>query len=527
MKLDRPDRADLASALPPAFEENVGRDGMDAERSGDHVGLVHVDLGELHPARQGFGKVLEDGFGGAAWGAPVGVEIHDDREGRTDDLLVERLVGHYDHGWYVCHLDPCDRFEFHAPFNGMFFREPMVDDGAAGSRLASERPIAPDLLRWFRSHRRDLPWRRDRDPYRVWLAEVLLQQTRVAQALPYFDRFVTRFPTVQHLAGASEQQVLKVWAGAGYYGRARHLREAALEIVGSRGGRFPTSASGWAELPGVGPYIAAAVASLAFGEPVVAMDANVRRIATRLTGERGDVRAPAVRQRLEGFLALQLPRRNPGDFNEGLMELGETVCLPRRPACGRCPLHRGCRARLDLPDPGALPRRFARKPRRHVRASVVALRCGDRWLVQQRAATGLLGGLWEFPGGKWNRGERALTAARRELTEETGLAPPRLDAVSVVNHSYSHFSVELHLFRGDYPPPRPKLREPRRQRWVTWREFDRLPLPQATVRAAERLREGRGRAYPDSGSRPGRTGSSRNEGVPRRLPRARRLPPSV
>jgi A/G-specific adenine glycosylase len=380
--------------------------------------------------------------------------------------------------------------------------------------------IAVPLLRWFRAHRRDLPWRRDRDPYRIWVAEVLLQQTRVEQARPYFDRFLSAFPTVRALASASEEEVLRVWAGAGYYARARNLRNAARTIVEDRGGQWPTNAAEWAELPGVGPYISAAVASLADGEPVVALDANGLRVAARLTAEAGPTGSPGVRRRLHRFLEQELPPRRPGAFNEALMELGETVCRPRRPNCPECPLAFRCQAFRNLPDPGELPFRRAKSVRPHQVASVVALRCGDRWLVQRRASEGLLGGLWEFPGGKWAPGEGAESAARRELLEETGLVAPPLTPTGVISQSYSHFTVDLHLFEGEVKGPAPGLREPGRQRWVTWSEFDRLPVPKATERAAERLRSRPDTVSRGSGSRPGRTPASRRKAARSRPARA-------
>ncbi|HEY6238833.1 MAG TPA: A/G-specific adenine glycosylase, partial [Thermoplasmata archaeon] len=199
-------------------------------------------------------------------------------------------------------------------------------------------PATRALLRWFDRHRRPLPWRRDRDPYRIWVAEVLLQQTRVAQAQPYFDRFIARFPTVGSLARAPLTDVLKVWEGAGYYARARHLHAAARWVVRDGGGRLPQEVAALEELPGVGPYIARAIASLAFDVDVVALEANGLRVAARWTLERGDLRRSAVRRRLEAALSDRRSRRRPGAFNEALMELGETVCLPVAPRCGACPV---------------------------------------------------------------------------------------------------------------------------------------------------------------------------------------------
>ncbi len=348
---------------------------------------------------------------------------------------------------------------------------------------------APALVGWFRRTRRPLPWRQDRDPYRVWVAEVLLQQTRVDQVVPYYERFLRAFPDVRALANAPLARVLKVWQGAGYYARAHHLHAAAREIVRTHGGKLPATVAELEELPGVGPYIARAVASLAFGVPTVALEANGLRVAARWTLERGDLRSPVVRRRLEAELASHLPTRDPGAYNEAIMELGETICRPAAPECERCPVSRWCRAYRETDEPGAIPppRPRARPP--HVRAAVVVLERDGRWLVQRRAPGGLLGGLWEFPGGHIERGETPEAAARRELREETGFTAGALRSRGVVRHAYSHFSVELHVFVGTLAGAAAS-RTSLGRRWVRPAELRRLPLPKATEKIADRLASG-------------------------------------
>ncbi len=366
----------------------------------------------------------------------------------------------------------------------------MVD--ARGARTAQvpgvDPRIAPLLLTWFRREARPLPWRSRPTPYRTWIAEVLLQQTRVAQAVPYFERLTARFPRVCDLADASEEEVLKLWEGAGYYARARNLHRAAREIVDRYDGTLPGRREELARLPGVGPYISAAVASLAFGERVLALEANGLRVGARWTAEPGDVRRPAVRRRLARTLEQLLPIRNPGRFNEALMELGETLCTPRRPRCPECPVRRHCRALRELPDPGAIPRGRSSRGKPSVEAAVIAVRQDSRWLVQRRPADGLLGGLWEFPGGKLRPREPPEGAARRELWEETGIRARHLVPAGTLRHEYSHFRVRLHLFYLDRRESGKTAPTELPRRWVTDREFDRLPRPRATIRAMERFR---------------------------------------
>jgi A/G-specific adenine glycosylase len=349
---------------------------------------------------------------------------------------------------------------------------------------ATPGALADAVLAWFRRERRPLPWRASRDPYRIWVAEVILQQTRVEQAVPYFERFVARFPDLPALARARPAEVLKLWQGAGYYARARRLHEAAREVVAAHGGRIPRTVEELERLPGVGPYTARAMAALAYGARVVPTDANVLRIAARWTREERAIDIPSVRAELVAYLERALPPGDPGGFAEGLMELGETVCRPRAPRCDACPLAFGCRAARELDDPGLLPRRTPRPPRPHVRAAVVAVTRGNRWLVQRRPSSGFLGGLWEFPGGKIEHGESPEAAARRELREETGALAGPLRYVGLVRHGYSHFTVELHIFRATARrPPSPA----RGRRWATLGEIARLPLPRATELIARAL----------------------------------------
>ena len=382
-----------------------------------------------------------------------------------------------------------------------------MGSGPAGGASPRRRALrAPALLAWYRANRRPLPWRERRDPYRIWVAEVLLQQTRVDQARPYYEHFVARFPNVRALARAPRSEVMKAWEGAGYYARARRLHAASGLLLASNGGRLPRSLDALERLPGVGRYTARAIASLAFGAPVVALEANGLRVAARWTREAGDPRTARTRYRLEAALAEELPVSDAGAFNEAVMELGETICRPHAPRCADCPVAFACRAFLELRDPSAIPRYRSRRPRPHVRGAVVVLSDRGRWLVQRRPEQGLLGGLWEFPGGKVEPGESPSEAARRELREETRASARRLTPVGIVRHGYSHFTVELHVFAGTVGTRRPTLVPDRR--WSVPEDLARLPLPRATEKIVRLLNE-KGRPSPGSGSRRGRTTASR------------------
>lgn len=287
---------------------------------------------------------------------------------------------------------------------------------------------AAELLAWYDRNRRELPWRRDRDPYRVWLSEVMLQQTRVDVVIPYYERFLERFPSVEALARAPVDDVLALWSGLGYYRRARQLHAAARRI-GDEG--FPRSAAGWRALPGVGEYTAAAVASIAQGEVVPVLDGNVERVLSRWLHLEGDPKRAAQRRVLRSAAAEMLDSARPGDSNQALMELGATVCTPSSPGCGACPLAGGCAARA-AGDAEAYPPPRARRQAVKVRRVVAVVeRSGRRLLFRRGDGEELLAGTWELPwadgdgeaveelglryGGRWRLGER-LATVRHAIT---------------------------------------------------------------------------------------------------------------
>ena len=331
------------------------------------------------------------------------------------------------------------------------------------------------LVEWFQREARPLPWRETRDPYRILVAEVLLQQTRVDQALPFYHRFLRRFPTLDALARAREPSVLKAWEGAGYYARARHLRALARTLVREQGGRFPRSARELSPLPGVGPYTSRAVAALAFGEKVVALDSNGVRVLSRLELSKG---GPAeLGERADRALG-ELP---PRAFNEALMELGQRYCLPRRPRCRECPLRGECLAVRKLADPGVFPpRRPAPARVREEEGRGVLVSPGGRVLLHRRPSRGLLGGLWELPGGRIRAGEEPRRGVVRTWKASTGIATRVVAELGRLEQEYSHRHVVVHVFqlaaRGSVP------QKVTSARWVRASDLPRLALPRVVHR---------------------------------------------
>jgi A/G-specific adenine glycosylase len=340
-------------------------------------------------------------------------------------------------------------------------------------------PVA--LLGWFHAHKREMPWRSQRSPYRVWVSEIMLQQTQVATVTPYFQRFVGRFPSVRALAEADQQEVLKAWEGLGYYSRARNLQAGARMIVQKLSGRFPTSASEWQAVPGVGPYTAAAIASICYGEPVPVVDGNVLRVMARFRGDASDVMKQATRRDVAAFLQPHIETVDPSDFNEAMMELGALVCTPRSPACDTCPLRRGCVALRDA-SIAALPVKGGRTAVPHLDVAVAFVSDSrGRVLLRCRPDGGMLAGMWELPGGK-RKGEESLDkTVVRSVRERTGVEVEVGARCGKVEHAFSHFRMTLHVFRATRVGGRVRAGS----RWVPQAEVADLPLPTANRKALE------------------------------------------
>ncbi len=339
--------------------------------------------------------------------------------------------------------------------------------------------IREKLLKWYGANKRDLPWRRVSDPYCILVSEVMLQQTQVKTVIPYYERFLKRFPTVRHLAGAGLQEILKAWEGLGYYARARNLHRAAKIMITDHDGRVPDVYSTIRKLPGVGDYIAAAVLSIAFGQARAVVDGNVKRVLSRLFCMQHPVNAATSHKQFQTAASVLLAEEDPGGFNQAMMELGALVCRPDRPECPQCPVSADCRA-FRAGKVKDYPLREARKsvPLHHVAVGVI--RRGGRVLITRRKSDGLLGGLWEFPGGKVLAGETPEAACVREIKEETNLTVEVTGRISRVNHAYTHFRIEMDVFDCRYLCGRVRLSGGATDhRWIRLSEIDSYPFPKA------------------------------------------------
>jgi A/G-specific adenine glycosylase len=344
------------------------------------------------------------------------------------------------------------------------------------------------LAEWYATGQRRLPWRATRDPYRVWVSEVMLQQTQVKTVIPYYLTFVERYPDVRTLARADLEDVLKTWEGMGYYARARNLHRAAIEVCKRFGGRVPDDPRLFRALPGVGSYICAAVQSIAFGAPMAVVDGNVKRVLARLFAIETPSNRPSGGNDFAQAAQAFLDTTDPGAFNQAVMELGALVCKPTSPCCGECPLQRYCLARRQSRQ-AELPVRAKRPPRPVQHVAVGIVENNGRVLITRREPNGLLGGLWEFPGGKVNEGESPREACRRELAEETGLSVDVGELVARVSHGYTHLKVELDVFRCTHRGGDVVLDGPVDYRWIELEEIRDYPIPKASHKILPHLQK--------------------------------------
>lgn len=348
------------------------------------------------------------------------------------------------------------------------------------------------LLGWYRHHRRDLPWRRTDDAYAIWVSEIMLQQTTVASAISHWERWMERFPTVEDLALAREEEVLTLWSGLGYYNRARNLHQAAKRVVKEHGGNLPTDLNALLDLPGIGRYTAGAIASIAFGQRVPIVDANVARVVSRLFAVQAEATSTTGQEILWDYADQLAQTTSPGDLNQALMELGALVCSPTSPKCSACPVQTLCKAFRQ-----GNPERFPVLPPKRETVEVTevgaVIEREGKLLIMKRPDKGRFAGMWEFPHGPVRECEpqEALEAIMRDLT---GLAITPEEHLITLDHVFTHHQITLHVWRASVADGRVYRREHADHKWIEPETLDKFPMSTPQRQIVEALREtGKGR----------------------------------
>lgn len=334
------------------------------------------------------------------------------------------------------------------------------------------------LLGWFAANQRPLPWRTTYTPYHIWISEIMGQQTQIERVAQYFARWIERFPDLAAVAAAPEQSILKAWEGLGYYSRARNLQRAAVQLVEAGTANIPADYQQLLALPGIGPYTAAAILSIAFNQPYPLLDANVERLFARLADINRPLKQGTTKKQLAAMADTLLDRENPRHYNQSLMELGALVCTPKKPACTSCPVQIHCRAyRADTVEFRPLP--SSRQKKIDITMACGILRRGSEFFIQQRLPDDIWGGLWEFPGGRLEEGETPEQAAVREIREETGWQVNGLVPLTTVIHHYTRYRVTLHGFLCSLPrsSTEPVLTAASQYAWVSLAQLPDYPFP--------------------------------------------------
>ncbi|MDZ7724346.1 MAG: A/G-specific adenine glycosylase [candidate division KSB1 bacterium] len=303
---------------------------------------------------------------------------------------------------------------------------------------ATVQTFQNQLIEWYQDEFRDLPWRQTSDPYRIWISEIMLQQTQVKTVIPYYERFIKRFPTVFDLANADLADLLKMWEGLGYYARARNMKKAAQVIVDQHQGVFPHTLKAVRALPGIGPYTAAAILSIAFDQDLAVVDGNVNRVLCRVFRINTDPKSTEGKKIMHKLAEQLLVRGRAGTCNQALMELGALICTPRSPQCLLCPVSELCKAR-QYGEQEKFPVKSPKRERPHYHIAAGLVWRNGTLLIDQRKEAAMLGGLWEFPGGKIKPGESPERAAEREVMEELGVTVQAEDLFTTIEHGYTHF----------------------------------------------------------------------------------------
>lgn len=346
------------------------------------------------------------------------------------------------------------------------------------------------LISWFQKNQRDLPWRNQRTPYSIWVSEIMLQQTQVGQVEPFYRRFMTQFPDLRTLAGAPLEKVLKAWEGMGYYSRARNLHQTARLLVGRHRGEIPAGMEELLQLPGIGRSTAGAILSLAYGQPFPVLDGNIRRVLIRFFNINQDPGKQETLKKLWDLSERILPLKGAGLFNEALMEAGALICTPRSPDCLKCPLKKECRGYRSGRS-ALLPIKRPKKKVPHFDVAAAVIRQKKKILITRRPEKGLLGGLWEFPGGKKELKESLEECLKREIREELNIEIEVGEPFFKVRHAYTHFRITLHCFFCRKLKGRILPLGVMDFRWVWPQELDLFPFPRADQKVIEYLKETR------------------------------------
>jgi A/G-specific adenine glycosylase len=341
--------------------------------------------------------------------------------------------------------------------------KPKVEEEV--NRLLTEEvaaEIRQALLDWYERNKRDLPWRKEKNPYKTWVSEIMLQQTRVDTVIPYFERFMEQFPTLEALAEAPEEQVIKAWEGLGYYSRARNLHSAVKEVAAHYGGKVPDDLEAISKLKGVGPYTAGAILSIAYDKKVPAVDGNVMRVFSRLFALTDDIAKVSTRKKMERLAEKLIPNEAPGDFNQALMELGALICSPTSPQCLFCPVQSVCDAyRLGIEE--ELPRKKKAKPPKEVDVAVVFISCGQHFLIEKRPDHGLLAGLWGLPTIEWLNQKEMKSIL--DFCDKKQIPATNFIIKGQFEHIFSHRHWKVTLVEVETPDLRWKV--PENWQWVT------------------------------------------------------------
>ena len=344
--------------------------------------------------------------------------------------------------------------------------------------------FASHLLAWYDGRSCNFPWRDCKDPYKIYLSEVMLQQTQASTVLPYYKKWIQKYPTIQSVANDTQEQILKQWEGLGYYGRARNFHKSCKIIVNDFGGMITNSSDEFSKLPGVGPYISAAVMSIAFQHPLPAVDSNAIRVGARM--EMLDLPYPKKLNIIYDYFKSHISIERPGDFNQAIMDLGREICTADSPKCSVCPVSKFCKALINKSvDKYPIKVKSSKKP--HYNVAVGVIWNNGKILISKRRENGLLGGLWEFPGGKIEKGESARECIIREVKEELGVLVQPTSFLKQIKHAYTHFSITMDAYHCDYLQGSPEAIGCDNWKWIAPQEISLLPFPKANHKLFDKI----------------------------------------